>query len=161
MSKCTVSLSHTMHILLALECATLIVISIHNLCSELICHSLTTTLASEDNKILHRDTLLAIRTNFCRNLEGCTTNTAALNLNLWSNIVESLLPNLKCRLLLVSHLSLYGIECIVENLIRCILLTIIHQMIYEFRDLLVIEDWIWEDHSLLWFCFSHFLIEKI
>ena len=28
--------------------------------------------------------------------------------------------------------------------------------VYEFRDLLVIEDWIWEDHSLLWFCFSHF-----
>ena len=33
-------------------------------------------------------------------------------------------------------------------------------MIHEFRDLLVIEDWIWKDHSLLWFCFSHFLKEK-
>ena len=36
----------------------------------------------------------------------------------------------------------------------------IHLMIHEFRDLLVIEDWIWKDHSLLWFCFSHFLKEK-
>ena len=73
---------------------------------------------------------------------------------------EGLLPNLKGRLLLVRHLSLNGIKCIVENLIRCILLTVIHQMIHEFRDLLVIEDWIWKDHSLLWFCFSHFLKEK-
>jgi hypothetical protein len=29
-------------------------------------------------------------------------------------------------------------------------------MINELRDLLVVEDRIWNDHSLLWFCFSHF-----
>ena len=40
-------------------------------------------------------------------------------------------PDFKSRLFLIRHLSLYNVKCIVENLIRCILLSIIHQMIYE------------------------------
>ena len=131
MSERTVSLSHTMHILLTLKSTTLIIKSIHNLCSKLISHSLTTALTCKKNKILHRNTLLTIRTNLCRNLEGCTTDTTALNLYLRSNIIKCLLPDFKSRLFLVRHLSLYNVKCIVENLIRCILLSIIHQMIYE------------------------------
>ena len=145
-----------MHILLTLKCATLIIKSIHNLSCKLIGHSLTTALTCKKDKILHRNTLLTIWTNLSRNLEGCTTDTTALYLYLRSNVIKCLLPDFKSRLFLVRHLSLYDIKCIVENLIRCILLSIIHQMINELRDLLVIEDWIWKDHSLLWFCFSHF-----
>ena len=53
MSKCTVSLSHTMHVFLTFVCATLIVESVHDLSSELVRHRLSATLACEADHILH------------------------------------------------------------------------------------------------------------
>ena len=53
MSKRTVSLGHTVHILLTLECATLIVESVHNLSCELVGHLLATALAGELDHVLH------------------------------------------------------------------------------------------------------------
>ena len=40
-----------------------------------------------------------------------------------------------------------------------ILFTIIHQMVYELRNLLVIKHGIRKDNAFFWFCFSH-LFEK-
>ena len=117
MSKCAVSLSHTVHILLTLVSTTLVVVSIHNLSSKLVSHALTATLACESDKVLHRDALLALGANFGRNLECSTTNTAALYLHLRSNIVESLLPNFESGLLLLGHLLLYGIKGLVEDFV--------------------------------------------
>ena len=65
--KLVAGLSHTMHVLLTLKGTTLLVVGIHNLSSQLVGHSLATTLTSEQNHILHADTLLAvgnIRINF-------------------------------------------------------------------------------------------------
>ena len=36
---------------------------------------------------------------------------------------------------------------------------IIHQVIYEFRNLLIIKYWIRKDHTFFWFCFSHFFLK--
>src|SRR5574344_834194 len=143
MSKCTVSFSHTMHILLTFECATLIIECVHDFSSQFVCHRLTATLTRESNHILHRNAFFTIGTNFCRNLESSTTDTAALHLHLRGDIIESLLPYFEGRLLFILHLSLNSLKCIVENFIRCRLLTIIHQMINEFRHFFVVEDWIW------------------
>src|SRR3712207_1163943 len=132
MSECTVSLSHTMHIFFTLECTTLIVVSVYNLSCELLSHRLSATLTGKSDKVLHRNTLLTIRTDFCWNLECCTTDTTALNFYLRSDIIQSLLPNFESRLFLLGHLTLYGIKRIVENLIRNGFLTVIHQVINEF-----------------------------
>lgn len=106
-----------MHIFLTLVSTTLVVVSVHDLCSELVSHALTTTLACEEDKVLHRDALLTLRTDFGRNLECGTTDTAALNLYLGSDVVESLLPDLESGLLFLSHLLLYGVECLVEDFV--------------------------------------------
>ena len=51
--ECTVSLCHTVHILLAFEGTTLIVECVHNLGSQLVGHRLTATLTGELNHVLH------------------------------------------------------------------------------------------------------------
>lgn len=154
----TVGLSHAVHILLTLERTTLVVEGVHDLSGQLLSHALATALACEGDHILHGDTLLAVGTNLSRNLERSTTDTAALHLHLRSDVVEGLLPNLKRGLLLVLHLGAYELEGSIEDLIRGILLTVVHQVVDKLGDLLVIELRIREDHMLLWFCFSHFII---
>ena len=52
-SKCAVSLGHAVHVLFALERATLLVISVHDFSSQLVGHSLAATLASENDHVLH------------------------------------------------------------------------------------------------------------
>ena len=106
-----------MHIFLTLEGTTLIVVCVHNLGSELVSHRLTATLACITDKVLHRDALLAVRTDFGRNLESSTTDTTALHLHLRSDVVESLLPYFEWALLLLCHLFLYDVERVVENLV--------------------------------------------
>ena len=61
-------------------------------------------------------------------------------------------------MLSILHLTLDGLECIVENLVRNGLLAIVHQVVHKLRHFLVVEDWIGKDHTLLWFCFSHFVV---
>ena len=56
--------------------------------------------------------------------------------------------------------QIYGVQSFVEDFVRCIFLSIVHQVIDKLRYILVIEDWIWQDHTLLWFCFSHFYLIK-
>ena len=106
-----------MHIFLTLESTTLVIVSIHNLSSELVSHALTATLTCESNKVLHRDTLLTLGTNLGRNLEGSTTDTAALYLHLGSDVVEGLLPYLESGLLLLGHLLLNGVKGVIEDFV--------------------------------------------
>lgn len=95
MCERAVSFSHTMHIFFALERTTLFVISIHNFRRKFLCHGFTTALTSEIYHIFHRNRLLAIRTDFSRNLECCTTDSTRLNLYLRSDFIKSRLPDFK------------------------------------------------------------------
>ena len=60
---------------------------------------MTTALASKQNHVLHRDTLLAVCTNLGRNLEGRTTDTLRFNLYKRSDIVQRLFPDFQSILL--------------------------------------------------------------
>ena len=48
-------------------------------------------------------------------------------------------------------------KSVVEDFVRSILLSIIHQMVYKFRNLLIVKYWIRKDHTFFRFCFSHFV----
>ena len=160
MCECAVCLCHAVHVFFTLVSAALVVKGVHNLGSQFVGHGLAATFAGVRNHVLHRDTFLALCTYFGRNLERGTTNTAALHLHLRSDVVQGRLPDFEGRLLFLLHLCLYGIKGVVENFVRGILLTIVHQVINELRDLLVVVHGIGKDHAFLWFCFSHFCFEK-
>ena len=65
-----------MHVLLALECAAGIVECVNYLSRKLVGHGLSATLAGVRNEVLHRNGLLAVSTDFGRDLECSTTYTA-------------------------------------------------------------------------------------
>ena len=48
----------------------------------------------------------------------------------------------------------------IENSVRYVLLSIVHQVVNELRNHLIVENGIRKDHTLFWFCFSHFLLRK-
>ena len=129
MCESTVSLSHTVHVLLTLEGTTLVVVSVHNLSGQLLSHALSAALAGEEDHVLHRHALLTVGANLCRHLEGSTTDTAALHLHLRSDVVEGLLPDLQGSLLLLGSLLLHNVEGVVEDAVRDALLTIVHQVV--------------------------------
>ena len=49
------------------------------------------------------------------------------------------------------------IESTIENCIRDVFLSVVHQMVNEFRYHLIAVNGIGKDHTFFWFCFSHFL----
>lgn len=161
MCERAVSFSHTMHIFFALERTTLFVISIHNFRRKFLCHGFTTALTSEIYHIFHRNRLLAIRTDFSRNLECCTTDSTRLNLYLRSDFIKSRLPDFKSRFLRIFILFTYDFKSSIEYLIRSILLAVIHKMIYKLGHFLVSKNGIRKDHTFLWFSFSHFVLAII
>ena len=131
MCESTVSLSHTVHVLLTLEGTTLVVESVHDLGSELVGHGVTAALACESDEVLHSHAHLTLWANLCRHLECGATDTAALHLHLRSDVGEGLLPNLEGRLLLVGCLGLHDVEGVVEDGVRSVLLTVVHQVVDE------------------------------
>ena len=74
-SECAVSLGHLVHIFLALVSTALVVECVYDFGSELLSHCLATALAGVEDQIFHRDRLLAVGTDFSRNLECRTTDT--------------------------------------------------------------------------------------
>ena len=158
MSKCAVGFSHTVHIFLTLEGGTLAIECIHDLCSKLICHGLTTALASKEDEVLHGDRFLTLGADFGRHLEGSTTDTAALDFYLRSDVVEGSLPDLQGRLVFLLDLLAYNLERGVEDIEGDALLTVVHQVINELRHLNVTKYGIREYLSLFGFSFSHCLM---
>ena len=136
-SKRTVGFCHTVHIFLALEGSTLAIECIHNLCCKLVCHGLTTTLASKEDEVLHGDRFLTLGADFRWHLEGSTTDTAALDFYLGSDVVERSLPDLKSSLIFLLDLLAYDLKRGVEDIEGDILLTVVHQVINELRHLYV------------------------
>ena len=155
MCESTVSLSHTVHVFLALEGAALVVIGIHDLGCELVGHSLAATLASVTDHILHADALLTVGTDLSRHLESGTTDAAALDLYLRGDVVEGLFPNFKAAELVVGHLGADEVEGVVEDFVGCVLFAVVHQVIDELGDFDVTIDGVGKDDPLLGFCFSH------
>jgi len=110
MGECLVGFGHTVGILFFLVCAAFIVVGCHHLCCKFLGHAAACALTREENKVLHADAHLAVRTYLEGHLEGGTTNPAAFNLNVWSDIIKSLFPNLQGALLHVFHLLGDNIE---------------------------------------------------
>ena len=155
-SEGTVSLSHAVDVLLTLEGSTLLIVSIHDLSSKLLCHGLTTSLAGKADEVLHRDGLLTLRGDLSGHLEVGTSDTAALHLYLRGDVLESLLPDLERGLLLLGHLILDDIQSVVEDLEGKVLLSVKHHVIDELRHLLITIDGIRKDSPLFLGKFSHF-----
>ncbi len=99
-----------MGILFFLVCAAFIVVGSHNLCCQFLGHAAACALTREENKVLHADAHLAVRTYLEGHLESGTTNPAAFNLDVRSDIVKSLFPNLERALLHVFHLLADNIQ---------------------------------------------------
>ena len=70
-------------------------------------------------------------------LEGSTTDTAALDFYLRSDVVERSLPDLKSSLIFLLDLLAYDLKRGVEDIEGDILLTVVHQVINELRHLYV------------------------
>ena len=143
MSECAVCFCHTVHIFFTLESTTLVVECIYNFGRQFVRHRLTTTLTCKNNQILHRNRLFTIRADLSRNLESSTSYAARLHLYLRCDVIESCLPYFKSRLFFIRHLGLYRIQCGIKDFKCGILLTVIHQVVNEFRHLYITENRIW------------------
>ena len=44
---------------------------------------------------------------------------------------------------------------VLEDRVSNTLLSIVHEVVNELSNLYIAINWIWKDHTLLWFCFSH------
>ena len=94
-------LGHLVHVFLALECAALVIESVHNLGGELVAHGLAATFAGVVDEVFHRNRLFAVGADFCGHLEGGAADTAGFYLHLGSNVLEGFLPDFESGLLLV------------------------------------------------------------
>ena len=97
----TVGLGHLVHVFLALECAALVIESVHNLGGELVAHCLAAAFAGVVDEVFHRNRLFAVGADFCGHLEGGAADTAGFYLHLGSNVLEGFLPDFESGLLLV------------------------------------------------------------
>lgn len=113
MGERTVRLCHPVRIFFTLNSSSFSFACCEQLSSQLFCHSLTAPLTGELNQPLHTDRNLTLGRDFSRDLEGCTTDTAAAYLHLRHCVIQRLLP--KSVLILIRTLF-HQVHCVIENL---------------------------------------------
>ena len=117
MCECPVSFCHTVGIFFLLESSPFFFVGSHNFSSQLLSHAMSASLAGVKNHIFNRDGSFPARIDFCRYLESCTTNTAALYFHLGSNIFQRLLPDFQSRFLFFfCHFFVNDIQCVIKDL---------------------------------------------
>ena len=114
--------------------------------------------ASVEKVLTTASGLIRLGADFRWHLEGSTTDTAALDFYLRSDVVEGSLPDLQGRLVFLLDLLAYNLERGVEDIEGDALLTVVHQVINELRHLNVTKYGIREYLSLFGFSFSHCLM---
>ena len=131
MSECLVGLGHAVHLLLALEGGTLLVVGVYDLSGEFVSHGFAGALAGIEDKVFHGNRNLALRTNLHGNLERCATDTLLFHFDLGRDVLQGLFPDFQRRFISILHLLADDFQRVVENRVGNTLLTIQHKVVHE------------------------------
>src|SRR5690606_37256659 len=92
MSKCLISIGHTVCIFFLLESSSFTLTCSHNFISQFLCHAASVSFTAVTNQPFDTERHLTIRPDFRRNLEGGSTNTTAFYFHSWSYISQRFFP---------------------------------------------------------------------
>ncbi len=139
MGEGLVGFGHAVGILFLLIGSAFVVIGSHHLGSKFLGHAVAGTFACKQNEVFHAHADFAVRPYLEGYLECGTAYPAAFYLDMRSDIVKSLLPDLQGRLLSALHLVTHYIKRVVKNPEGNGLFTTEHQIIDEPGNIRIVE----------------------
>src|ERR1700712_4265806 len=93
MCKSLIGFSHSVGIFFFLESTTFTFAGCQNFAGKFVCHALTVSFPAKTDQPFNTQGNLTIRTNFCRNLKSCTSDTAASYFNSRGYVVQRPSPD--------------------------------------------------------------------